>query len=125
MAFRTPRDVDRRYTRKMKDDIRRKGLIDTGALLQSADVTVEIDLNFSTFMTSNFTFTVKIFAEPYYVYLDERFQLTNGLVNSVSFRNTTNRLRLYFAAYLQNEYPLLRFDNITLEVSDVIIVNQP
>ena len=100
-------------------------MIDTGALLQSADVTVEIDLNVSTFMSSNYTFTVKIFAEPYYVYLDERFQLTNDLVNSRSFRNTTDRLRLYFAAYLTNQYPLLRFDNITLELSEVIIVNQP
>ncbi len=62
MAFRTPKDVDRRFTRKLKDDIRRKGLLDTGALYSSIDVTAEIDYNVASFMTANYTFTVKVYA---------------------------------------------------------------
>jgi hypothetical protein len=125
MAFRTPKDVDRRFTRKLKDDIRRKGLLDTGALYSSIDVTAEIDYNVASFMTANYTFTVKVYAEVYLVYLNERFQVTNDFINSRSFANTTDRFRIYFSAYLKNEYPLLNFDNITLSPSEIILMNQP
>jgi hypothetical protein len=125
MAFSTPREVDRRYTRKLKEDILNKGLWDTGALYKSIDVTAEIDYNFATFMSANYSFTVKVYAEPYMVYLNEKYSLTSDFVASRSFQNTTERLRMFFRAYLANEYPLLNFDNITLEVNEVILVNQP
>ena len=125
MPFRTPSSIDRDFKRKFKADIRRKDLIDTWALYRSIDVTAEIDLNFGTFMSANYTFTVFVFAEPYLVYLDKRFSITEDFINSRSFANTTNKLRIFFAAYLRNEYPLLKFDNITLELNDIVIVNQP
>jgi len=125
MAFKTPSSIDRDFTRKFKADIRKKDLIDTWALYKSIDVTAEIDLNFGTFMSANYTFSVQVYAEPYLVYLDERFQVTNDFINSRSFRNTTDKFRLFFTAYLQNEYPLLRFDNVTLELSTITLMNQP
>jgi hypothetical protein len=125
MAFRTPRDIDRRYTRKFKEIILNAPLIDTRALYKSIDVTAEIDYDFGTFMSSNYTFTVKIYAEPYLCYHIIPMQLLSWFRKSRSFDNTTQRYRQYFRAYLQNEYPLLRFDNITLELANIIIVNQP
>jgi len=125
MAFRTPRDIDRRYTRKFKEIILNAPLIDTRALYKSIDVTAEIDYDFGTFMSSNYTFTVKIYAEPYLCYHIIPMQLLSWFKSSRSFDNTTQRYRQYFRAYLQNEYPLLRFDNITLELANIIIVNQP
>jgi hypothetical protein len=125
MAFRTPREVDRRYTRKFKELILNKGLIDTYALYRSIQVTAEIDYNFATFMSANYTFTIKVYAEVYLVYLNERFSVTDDFINSVSFANTTEILRTYFRAYLSNEYPLLNFDNITLELNEIILMNQP
>tara|TARA_R110000744_G_scaffold48698_5_gene106213 strand:+ start:526 stop:903 length:378 start_codon:yes stop_codon:yes gene_type:complete len=125
MAFRTPKSIERDFTRKFKADIRRKDLIDTFALYRSIQITAEIDLNFGTFMSANYTFSVQVFAEPYLVYLDERFQVTNDFINSRSFQNTTDKFRLFFTAYLQNEYPLLRFDNVTLELSTITLMNQP
>jgi hypothetical protein len=125
MAFKTPRSIDRDFTRKFKADIRRKDLIDTWALYRSVDVTAEIDIHFGTFLSANYTFTVFVFAEPYLVYLDKRFSITEDFIRSRSFNNTTNKLRLFLAAYLQNEFPLLKFDNITLELSDIILINQP
>ena len=89
MAFRTPREVDRRYTRKFKELILNKGLIDTYALYRSIQVTAEIDYNFATFMSANYTFTIKVYAEVYLVYLNERFSVTDDFINSVSFSNTT------------------------------------
>lgn len=125
MAFKTPKSIDKDFTRKFKADIRRKDLIDTWALYRSIQVTAEIDLNLGTFMSANYSFTVFVFAEPYLVYLDKRFSITEDFINSRSFANTTDKFRLFFAAYLQNEYPLLKFDNITLDLSDIILVNQP
>jgi hypothetical protein len=125
MAFRTPRDIDRRYTRKFKEIILNAPLIDTRALYKSIDVTAEIDYDFGTFMSSNYTFTVKIYAEPYLCYHIIPMQLLSWFKNSRSFNNTTQRYRQYFRAYLQNEYPLINFDNITFELADIIIVNQP
>lgn len=125
MPFKTPRDIDRRLTRKLKYDIQRKGLIDTWALYRSIDVTAEIDINFGTFMSANYTYTIRIFAEEYLVYLNERFSVTDDFVKSQSYRNTIERLRRYFIAYLSNEYPLLNFENITLDLNEVILVNQP
>jgi len=125
MAFRTPKSIDRDFTRKFKADIRRKDLIDTWALYRSIQVTASIDLNMATFMSANYSFSVQVFAEPYLVYLDERFQITNDFINSRSFANTVDKFRLFFTAYLQNEYPLLRFDNVTLELNNITLVNQP
>ena len=125
MAFRTPRDIDRRYTRKFKEIILNAPLIDTRALYKSIDVTAEIDYSFGTFMSSQYTFTVKIYAEPYLCYHIIPMQLLSWFKNSRSFNNTTQRYRQYFRAYLQNEYPLINFDNITFELANIIIVNQP
>jgi hypothetical protein len=125
MAFRTPRDIDRRYTRKFKEIILNAPLIDTRALYKSIDVTAEIDYSFGTFMSAQYTFTVKIYAEPYLCYHIIPMQLLSWFKNSRSFNNTTQRFRIYFRAYLQNQYPLLNFDNITFELADIIIVNQP
>jgi hypothetical protein len=125
MAFRTPRDIDRRFTRKFKEIILNEPLIDTFALYRSIDVTAEIDYNFATFMGANYTFTVKIYAEEYLCYHIIPRQLISQFINSNSFANTVERYRIYFRAYLQNEFPLLMFDNITLEVGDVQIMNQP
>lgn len=125
MAFRTPRDIDRRYTRKFKEIIMNEPLIDTFALYRSIDVTAEIDYNVSNFMNANYTFTVKIYAEEYLCYHIIPRQLLSQFWQSQSFRNTTDRFRRYFIIYLQNEYPKLNFENITLDLNDIIIVNQP
>ena len=125
MAFRTPRDIDRRYTRKFKEIILNAPLIDTRDLYRSIDVTAEIDYNFGTFMSRQFTFTIKIYAEPYLCYHIIPMQLLSWFKYSRSFANTTERYKVYFKAYLQNEYPLLNFDNIIFELGDIQIMNQP
>jgi hypothetical protein len=125
MAFKTPRDIDRRYTRKFKEIVLNAPLYRFGDLYKSIDVTAEIDYNFGTFMSRQFTFTVKIYAEPYLCYHIIPMQLLSWFRNSRSFDNTTQRFRIYFRAYLQNEYPLLNFDNIILELGDIQIMNQP
>ena len=76
-------------------------------------------------MSVNFTYTVKIYAEDYLCYNIERFDILSKFVNSRSFDNSIDLFRTYFKAYLQNEYPSLRFDNIILTLNDVIVVNQP
>lgn len=125
MAFKTPREIDRRYTRKLKEDILRKGLIDTSALYKSIDVTAEVVMNFSTFMSNTFEFDIKIYAEPYLVYLNERFTVSFDFINSRSFDNTTRLFRRYLIAYLQSQYPMINFENINFELRDVLIMNTP
>lgn len=125
MAFKTPREIDRRYTRKLKSDILNKGLIDTSALYRSIDVTAEIVVDFPSFMTKTFEFDIKIYAEVYLVYLNERFTVSWDFINSRSFANTTNLFRRYFIEYMKSQYPLLAFDDLRLELRDVIIMNTP
>ena len=125
MAFKTPREIDRRYTRKLKSDILNKGLIDTSALYRSIDVTAEIVVDFPSFMTKTFEFDIKIYAEVYLVYLNERFTVSWDFINSRSFENTTNLFRRYFIEYMKSQYPLLAFEDLRLELRDVIIMNTP
>ena len=125
MAFKTPREIDRRYTRKLKSDILNKGLIDTSALYRSIDVTAEIVVDFPSFMTKTFEFDIKIYAEVYLVYLNERFTVSWDFINSRSFENTTNLFRRYFIEYMKSQYPLLSFEDLRLELRDVIIMNTP
>lgn len=125
MAFKTPREIDRRYTRKLKEDILNKGLIDTSALYRSIDVTAEIVVDFPSFMTKTFEFDIKIYAEVYLVYLNERFTVSWDFINSRSFANTTNLFRRYFIEYMKSQYPLLAFEDLRLELRDVIIMNTP
>ena len=89
MAFKTPRDIDRRYTRKFKEIILNAPLIDTRALYKSIDVTAEIDYSFGTFMSAQYTFTVKIYAEPYLCYHIIPMQLLSWFKNSRSDRKST------------------------------------
>lgn len=125
MAFKTPREIDRRYTRKFKEDILNKGLIDTSALYRSIDVTAEIVIDFPSFMNNTFEFDIKVYAEPYLVYLNERFTVTWDFINSRSFENTTKLFRRYFIEYMKSQYPLLSFEDVRLELRDVIIMNTP
>ena len=125
MAFKTPREIDRRYTRKLKEDILNKALIDTWALYRSIDVTAEVVVDFPSFMNNTFEFDIKIYAEPYLVYLNERFTVTWDFINSRSFANTTSIFRRYFIEYMKSQYPLLSFEDVRLELRDVIIVNTP
>lgn len=125
MAFKTPREIDRRYTRKFKEDILNKGLIDTSALYRSIDVTAEIVIDFPSFMNNTFEFDIKVYAEPYLVYLNERFTVSWDFINSRSFENTTNLFRRYFIEYMKSQYPLLSFEDVRLELRDVIIMNTP
>lgn len=125
MAFKTPREIDRRYTRKLKEDILNKALIDTWALYRSIDVTAEVVIDFPSFMNNTFEFDIKIYAEPYLVYLNERFTVTWDFINSRSFRNTTSIFRRYFIEYMKSQYPLLSFEDVRLELRDVIIMNTP
>jgi hypothetical protein len=125
MAFKTPREIDRRYTRKLKEDILNKALIDTWALYRSIDVTAEIVVDFPSFMTKTFEFDIKVYAEPYLVYLNENFTITWDFINSRSFANTTSIFRRYFIEYMRGQYPLLSFEDLRLELRDVIIVNTP
>ena len=125
MAFKTPREIDRRYTRKLKEDILNKALIDTWALYRSIDVTAEVVVDFPSFMNNTFEFDIKIYAEPYLVYLNERFTVTWDFINSRSFANTTSIFRRYFIEYMKSQYPLLSFEDVRLELRDVIIMNTP
>lgn len=125
MAFKTPREIDRRYTRKFKEDILNKALIDTWALYRSIDVTAEIVVDFPSFMTKTFEFDIKVYAEPYLVYLNENFTITWDFINSRSFANTTAIFRRYFIEYMRGQYPLLSFEDLRLELRDVIIMNTP
>jgi hypothetical protein len=125
MAFKTPREIDRRYTRKLKEDILNKALVDTFALYRSIDVTAEVVINYTTFMSNDFEFDIKIYAEPYLVYLNERFTVTWDFINSRSFANTTSIFRRYLIEYLKSQYPMINFEGITMSLRDVIIVNTP
>jgi len=125
MSFKTPRSVDRAFTRKFKEMILNAPLIDTFALYRSIDVTAEIDLNYSNFMSADYTFTVKIYAEEYLVYHIEPMDLVGGFIYSQSFFNSVEKLRQEFIAYLSKEYPLIKFDNIYLELSELLIMNTP
>jgi len=125
MSFRTSRTVDRAFTRKFKELVLNAPLIDTFALYRSIDVTAEIDLNYSNFMSADYTFTVKIYAEEYLVYHIEGMDLINKYRYSQSFFNSVEKLRQDFITYLTKEYPLIRFDNIYLELSELLIMNTP
>jgi len=125
MSFKTSRTVDRAFTRKFKELILNAPLIDTFALYRSIDVTAEIDLNYSNFMSADYTFTIKIYAEEYLVYHIEPMNLISDFRYSQSFFNSVEKLRQEFIAYLTAEYPLIKFDNIYLELSEMLIMNTP
>lgn len=125
MAFRTPRDIDRRLAAKLKADIRRKDLIDTFALYRSIQVTAEINQNAGGFMSAVYDVDIKVYSEDYIVYNNVRFSIMDDFIYSRSVRNTMERLRQYFRAYLSNEYPLINFDNIQLKIRYAYFMNTP
>jgi len=125
MSFKVPASVDYQFKRKFRELVLNAPLIDTGMLYRSIEVRAEIDLNYSNFMSSNYTYNIQIYAEEYLVYHIVPMNLIDDYIYSVAFNNTVERLRLAFAEYLSKEYPLIRFDNIYLELSELLIMNTP
>jgi len=124
-SFRTPRDIEKRYTRKFKEIILNLPLIDTFSLYKSIDITAEIDRSFGTFMSAQYTFTIKIYAEDYLCYHIIPMQILSKFKNSKSFSNTTNFFKKDFQDFMSSQYPMLRFENITFDLANIIIINQP
>ena len=123
--FSLPRNVENAYKRKFKEIILNTPLIDTFALYRSIDITAEIDVNYSISLSSVFTFTIKIYAEEYLCYHIIPNQLISKFINSRSFANTTEKLREAFKEHMMDLYPNLNFQNLRLDLNNVIIVNQP
>lgn len=124
-GFRIPREVENAYKRKYKEIILNTPLVDTFALYRSIDITAEIDINYSISLSSVFTFTIRIYAEEYMCYHIIPNKLISRFIYSRSFVNTTNKLTEAFKAHMQDLYPILNFSNLRLDLSNVIIVNQP
>lgn len=123
--FRVPRNIENAYKRKFKEIILNTPLIDTFALYRSIDITAEIDINYSISLSSVFTFTIKIYAEEYLVYHIIPNKLISKFIYSRSFANTTEKLREAFKEHMMDLYPNLNFQNLRLDLNNVIIVNQP
>lgn len=66
-------ELDNELTKLIRDDIKRKGLVDSGRLLASIKVTSNVvDDNIS----------IDIQAEDYFQYLDSRYNILSDVMNS-------------------------------------------
>jgi hypothetical protein len=124
MAYRVPRDIDRRLTAKLKADIRSKDLIDTWALYTSIQCAANIGTS-DVFMSANVPVDIRIWSEPYIVYLNERFSITDDFVFSRSVENTLDIMQDSYRKWHKRKYPTLDADKIFLYLRDVYFMVTP
>jgi hypothetical protein len=63
----------------IREDIRRKGIIDTGKMLNSISVTLKNSAN---------GYTLDISAEDYFQYQDKRYNILDDVLNTREWNNT-------------------------------------
>jgi hypothetical protein len=124
MAYRVPREIDRRLTNKLKADIRSKDLIDTWALYTSIQVAANIGTS-DVFMSANVPVDIRIWSEPYIVYLNERFSITDDFAFSQSVENTLDIMQDSYRKWHKRKYPTLDADRIFLYLRDIYFMVTP
>tara|TARA_R110002167_G_scaffold32900_2_gene106277 strand:+ start:58 stop:336 length:279 start_codon:yes stop_codon:yes gene_type:complete len=71
-------EIDNQITTLIQDDIRRKGLVDTGKLLRSIKVNS---------YNAGKSFGFDVVAEDYFEYLDAKYNIIEDVTNSSKFIN--------------------------------------
>ena len=99
MAYQVSEVIEKKMSRRLQRLIRKKNLIDTGALWRSIDITAEVD-------DAGFI-DVKIYSEDYLKYLDERFTVTSDFVNARGFKELVREIYEGWIPYMIKKYPLL------------------
>ena len=79
----------------IKKDISAKGLVDTGTLLNSIEVTIKGD-------ERGFSFEVK--AEDYYESLDEEFNITADVVKSSEFNEVKSLISSAYEKLIKDKF---------------------
>lgn len=69
----------------IRDDIKRKGLVDSGALLNSIKVTFDIFTN---------SIILNVEAEDYFQYLDKRYNIMDDVLSSSQWQNALDEAML-------------------------------
>ena len=71
------------FTKLLRSEIRRKGLIDTGALFRSISTSIKYTANGISF---------EISGEDYFKYVDGNFNVTEDALDSNEFKNKITKL---------------------------------
>ena len=86
------KDIESTVVRLIKDDIKSKGLVDTGTLLNSITASVKID---------NGNIKISIDGEDYFKYLDDEYNITNDVINSSNFSEVESKMEDAYLLFIE------------------------
>lgn len=78
-------ELDNELTKLIRDDIKRKGLVDSGALLNSITVTSDIFAN---------SIILNVEAEDYFQFVDKRYNIMDDVLSSSKWQNALDAAML-------------------------------
>jgi hypothetical protein len=115
MAFQVSEEIENKMKRRFQRLIRKNGLIDTGALWRSIDITATI--------SDAGQLHIKVYSEDYLKYLDERFVLSSDFVNARGFATIAAEAYTEWVQYMTRRFPLLEgFDRVLQNVRSSVTV---
>ncbi len=101
-------------------------LFDTGELWKSVYITIDVNPR-SIFqrMSGVYEYVINIYAEDYLCYHLIPTQLLTRFRRSNGFSKNQKALKEEILKYLNSNYTSVTYSDITLELVDIVIVNQP
>jgi len=90
----TLRSIETEVTKLIQSEIKKKGLVKTGKLLNSISTQVS--------MNSTGSISIKVSGEDYYDELDNKYRITEDAFNSSGFRIISDLIQTAVAEYIQD-----------------------
>jgi len=95
MSFKSAvKDIETTMIKLIKDDIKSKGLVKTGTLLNSITSTAKID---------NANITISVDGEDYFKYIDKKYNIINDVTNSSNFSQVESKMEEAYFLFIEEE----------------------
>lgn len=91
----TLRSIETEVTKLIQSEIKKKGLVKTGRLLNSISTVV--------MMKTDGSISIKISGEDYYDELDNKYNITNDAFNGSGFRVVQELIEKVYGEYIENK----------------------
>lgn len=79
----------------IKKELKKKGLVDTGKLLKSVSAEIKFD--------SDGGFTINVYSEDYFKYLDDRYRITEDAFNSSEYDAILEKIEDAYILFIENK----------------------
>jgi len=88
--------IEKEFTKLIKDEIKRLGLIDTGSLYKSISTKIVIGMDMSL--------DIEISGNDYFEYLDDEYEIVNNAFDSTAYNDILGSLEELYSKAIEDSF---------------------